>query len=459
MNTGLIKNVAILIALICFMIPIAHGEKPDWVKVHPVSEQYYAGIGVAQKSPGSKDYMQKARDAALNDLASQTGINLTGAVWQTIIEQAGVDEDVYKRYLQTSAKTELEGFELANTWEDESEYWVYYKLAREPYEHKRQARVDEATNLALVQFSKARKSEQDYDIAKALRFYMQALPPIENYLALPLKVNYKDSEINLAGEIYTSLQSLLTQINLQPSRHKIQAKAGQPLPAPVEIKANFISLEEIKPPIAGLPLKFSFAKGDGKLATRAITDEDGVARSQVTRIKSTEEVQIIKAELDIEKFFDLAKASPIMLGISRSLTIPTATVVLDVFSITAYVTSREVHFGGPLGSAAIEPALKKSLAQFGFSFTGIKRNADYAISIEAESRKGAEITDGMYSAYVNLTVTAFDNVQNVEFYKKSLHDIKGIDQTYDKAGRKAFENAGQKVNEELIPDLIQAIQQ
>ena len=60
-----------------------------------------------------KDYIQMAKDAALNNLASQITVNISGEKIRAVIEKSGMVEDEFKRHIRTSTKAELEGFELA----------------------------------------------------------------------------------------------------------------------------------------------------------------------------------------------------------------------------------------------------------------------------------------------------------------------------------------------------------
>ena len=45
-------------------------QEPAWVRQHPVSEESYLGVGMASLSDG--DYVRKATESAVADLASQS---------------------------------------------------------------------------------------------------------------------------------------------------------------------------------------------------------------------------------------------------------------------------------------------------------------------------------------------------------------------------------------------------
>ncbi|MGB6035011.1 MAG: LPP20 family lipoprotein, partial [Cryomorphaceae bacterium] len=48
---------------------------PTWVQSRPITNSYYVGIGVAQKTQGT-DFRSAAKENALSDLASEIKVNV-----------------------------------------------------------------------------------------------------------------------------------------------------------------------------------------------------------------------------------------------------------------------------------------------------------------------------------------------------------------------------------------------
>jgi len=471
MNSINIKYLLPLILITSIIFSCAGGKKqdlaknkllqksdaPGWVTEHPISKLYYIGIGVVAKSPDSQEHIQMAKDAALNDLASQIAVNISGETYQTVIERSGMIEDEFKSHIHTSTKAELEGYELVDTWEDYSSYWVYYRLSKGQYALNKQEKIDRAVRLSLDLFTKAKNSERQNDISGALQFYLQALNPIEKYIAQTLEVDFEGLRIYLFNEIYSSIQNLLSKIELKPTSSKMEAKIGQPLKISLEVAAVYKAADGDEFGISNLPLSFAFTRGSGDLVEKARTDQQGIAKCRISKIKAFDAIQIIQVKLDISGMIALDEASPIIKGIVNSFTIPSEQIELSVSNITAYIKSSETHMGYQLDIPAIEPAFKDALSYYGFSFIDNKNTADYIITIEAQSKQGSEIMGEMYSSFVNFSVLVYDRNKGEELYKQSLHDIKGIDLNFDKAGLKAYKNAGQRVRDEIVSDLLAAI--
>jgi len=436
---------------------VAGDKKPDWVKIRPINAAYYIGIGVAPKSATNRDYTQIAKDNALNDLASQITVNISSEVIRQMVEKSGMVDEDFKSHIRSTTKAELEDYELVSTWEDKLEYWVYYRLSKALYQEQKQAKINKAISLSLDMFGNARSYEKSDDIEKAILFYLQSINPIEKYANEPLETEFEGSRIFLMNEIYASTQQLLGKIELKALNANRTAKIGQALAQPLEVSAIFLEADNRETAIANLPLKFSFVRGSGDFIDKVRTDRLGIARSQVSKITATDKIQMIKADLDIYSFVNQDSTSFLLRGILNSLAVPTTKFVLNVSGLSAYIEAEELHFGERLRIQHIEPALKRSLSAKGFIFLDTPTNADLVFKIDAESRQGAEIY-GMCSAFVNMNISVQDMVTGDEIYKGSLHDIKGVDLDYNKAGLKAFENAAKKVSDSLVPDIIRRIQ-
>ncbi|MFQ5825538.1 MAG: LPP20 family lipoprotein, partial [bacterium] len=87
------KHLLILLVLLFTNLSFADDKKPAWVKKRPVSAQYYLGIGVSQKKGVNRDYIQSAKNNALNDLASEITVTISGEFINIAVEQYGMLEE------------------------------------------------------------------------------------------------------------------------------------------------------------------------------------------------------------------------------------------------------------------------------------------------------------------------------------------------------------------------------
>jgi len=200
-------------------------------------------------------------------------------------------------------------------------------------------------------------------------------------------------------------------------------------------------------------VKFYFVKGKGKLLARSSTNADGTASSQVSMVEASDKIQIIKAGVDMKSLAG-SQASPLVLGLLKSLNVPEARFILQVSGLTAYIESNEVSLGEKLDVLKIEPKLKEALADAGFSFTDDISQAEIMIKIEASARQGSKVYN-LFSAFADVNLSITDLTTGEEVYKKAFN-VKGIQLDFTRAGLEALKKAGEKM-EEFAPEISKKI--
>ena len=428
---------------------IASQKKPAWLENRPRNPLYYIGIGMASKSPTSGDFRAIARDNALQNLASEITITIASELIVKLVEQAGIVQEEFQSQIRSSTTASLEGYELVDSWEDQNEYWVYYRLEKDVYAARREDAINKAKALGWDLLSRARENETRGDASAAINLYVQALKSIENYITEPLERTHGGTTLYLQNEIFTGLQGLINKISLVPVQGSVKARTGRPLAEPLALISRFSDGS----PVNNLPLKLWFVRGDGDFVSRIKSNREGRAESKVIKIKSTDPIQIVQAELEIG---DDAEQSAITKSILRGINLPSTKFILNVSRMLFYVDSREMHLGQNLDLKYVEPRLKNLLAEQGFSFSEDVSQADFLIRVQASSRKGAEVYN-LFSSFVDLNISVINLATGDEIYKTSVDGIKGIQLDYEKASIEALKNAGKKL-EEVLPDLLAKLQ-
>lgn len=429
--------------------------QPSWVKNRPISAEHYIGIGMSVKSGNSSDYIQAAKETALSDLASEITINISNEVFHQVVEKAGVVAEEFKSQIQSSTKAELEGYELIDSWENSGQYWVYYRLSKQTYQKNKEQKLRQAASLSRDLFQNSLNATAANDIDKALIMAIKALYPIEKYLTEPLETEIDGRRVYLMNELYGHLQDLLTRIELVPQNAARNGKVGKALSSPLEVSAQFRQTNGQSTAISNLPLVFSFIRGNGQMITQSRSNRNGLASSTVSKITATDNLQLIKVELDMSSYS--TDSSPITANIIKSLPLPAAKFTLTIAGVMAVIEAEEISLGQKSRLLHVEPIVKNHLSSKGFSFVDSPANADLLIRIKAESHQGQEVY-GMFSAFVDLNLSVIDLSSGNEVYKGSLQNVKGIDLNYEKGSLKALKNAADKVVKEMIPEMLQKIQ-
>lgn len=437
----------------CIIFPFflfAQGKKPSWVEQRPAVRGYYIGIAVAPKTGTPQEYIQRAKDGALNDIAQQIVVTINANQTSKLSEKLGDVQQEYQSQVKTSTAAELDGVETVAAWESDTDYWLYLRLSIEKYEQLRAEKIRKATALALDFYSKAKAIEKN-DIPHAIQFYVQSLSAVQKYLAEQLQVSYSGAQIMLGNELFSSLQSLLNQIELKPKNPKLEGQVGSAVRQPVEVTATNIADNT---PMKNLAIGFSFLRGAGELVASVPTNASGIASTQVTKITATDKLQIIKAEVDLSSLLGASERSALFETLLKSFTIPSARILLNITNQAIYFEVEESILGNPMKLPRIEPALKQELSSKGFSFVDDVSKATLMITIKANGRDGGEY-QGMYTVYADANISVTDLTSGEEIYKTAVTNFKGISINYDKAGVKAYDELIGKLISEVLPAILQ----
>lgn len=440
-------------ALSCMVLVLAPARAgtPSWVEKRPSSAEFYIGIGSAEKRGTPDEYTLRAKHTALNDIASQIVVAISGEQISRISEQMGKITDDYQTQIRSTTSAELEGVESVDTYESDTQLWVYLRLNIAEYQRLRQKKMQQAATLAFDYFTKGRSSEKEDKGADAIRSYLQALSAVSKYIAEPIERTYEGRKIFLVNEIIQSLQTVLNSIEIEPKNSPLEAQVGKPIKVPVEFTVRSMNAKGQPKPCAMLPVRFSFLRGKGELVQTSSSDQAGIASTRVAKITATDKLQMIAAGVDLQAMLG---SDPVMESLVKGFTVPGGKTIVNVAGISVFIRTQETQFGSALRLPRIEPVLKGMLSSEGFSFTKTQGTASISIDIKADSRQGSS-TMGLCVAYADATVSVIDLTTGDEIYKNSVSNLKGVSDTYDKAGMKALDEAASVLKNEVIPLLLE----
>lgn len=125
-------------------------ERPAWVANKPTEEGYYIGIGSASKR--LNDYLGIAKKNALQDLVSDIRISISSTSILNQIDKNYQFKEEYESNIKTTAADDIEDFERVASFEDDQNYWVYYRLSKTRYQAQKQqgSRSGKEHGLAIL---------------------------------------------------------------------------------------------------------------------------------------------------------------------------------------------------------------------------------------------------------------------------------------------------------------------
>jgi len=428
--------------------------RPAWMSAKPQPESYFVGIGHSAKGQVN-NYVQEAKKSALEDLVSEIKVNVSSTSVLTQIDNNKEFQERYEQMVKTTAADEIEEFETVDSWEDEKNYWIYYRLSKQRYREIKEKQKRDAVTLALDYFTKAKQSEREANTPQALAFYYQGFRAVEKYLAEPISLTFEGKEIILTNEIYASMQRLLDDIQLTatPAQLTINRRVSQGSQS-VMIQAITKSSKRV---LADLPLRAAFDKGSGDVFPDYKTSAEGQAKILLTKIGSRELEQSLGVSVNILAFAG-ANPSPIFVLVSSKITVPKASIILEVQRPLVYVNSSEKNFGSSRTNLQITNKIKNYLSKEGFEFTEERDKAELFLDVTSDSEKGA-VSGSIYISYVTSVIHVSTARDNKEIYATTLERIKGYSLDHERASQEAYSKSLEILELEKLPELLNAILQ
>ena len=428
--------------------------KPDWLLAKPDQSIYYIGIGQSRKD-GTSNFIQKAKKSALEDLVSEIKVNISSSSVLSSIDANKEFQDKYEQIIQTTAADEIEEFEQVSTWQDDFNFWVYYRLSKQRYKEIKAEQKRNAVSISLDFFKKAKESERAGELVLALGFYYQGFRAIQKYLGEPIQLEMDGKTILLTNEIISNMQYLLDKIEVSLTPIELSLNRRVSLhDQTITVKA----MDKVsKKNISDLPLKAGFEKGSGDVYPTYKTNTSGLATILLTKITSKELEQTVVVKVNPLSF---AEPSPTKIDslIVHKMVLPRATLVLKVQRPLVHIISLEKSLGVNKSSFQITNRVKNYLSNAGFEFTEDKTKAELEVEIEANSEKGA-VSGSIYITYVTAVIRVAVVNGNKEIYATTLDRVKGFSLDYERSSQEAYNKSLEILDKEKLPELLNSILQ
>lgn len=422
---------------------LSYAQEPDWVRVHPVSDKEYIGVGMANES--QTDYMSQATQEALSDIASQISMQIESNSFLHQIDVDGMARELFEDKIEGSVKAWIEGQELVGTYSSNGTYYVCYSLDKNVYARNAEKRRMQAISTGLDYLNKGREAESAMDLSGAVNLYAKGLEVVESWLFMDLTTS---SGINVPVELYSALISVFRGMAITVSTYNLTC---QPFKAVSEPIAACLSKNGYVVP--NVRLKAEFVTGSGTVTPTIETDYNGTAEFYVTNITSKDIVQEIRITIDNSFWEDLPDAYIALIGENK---LPSAkvTLTLERGPATAYLHIGDNDLEG------CERGIRSLLANNHFSLTEDPDAAECFIDLSTVIEMGGTVNGGTYDlnvCYCTLELKIFDNVSQELLLDYSADKVKVLapaDKSVDGTLSMCVREVMKRVNREL-PSILE----
>jgi hypothetical protein len=422
-------------------------QRPSWLVDRPIDNSFYIGISGTSKLNNEFDYASNSKSKALEDLSSEIRVKVESNSVLFQLERNDSFRDSYESVIKSKVSQEIEGFELVDAWETDTEYWVYYRLSKAKFRDEQLSKQRTAQNLSLDLFKKGKDFEKNGDVLTALSSYLNSLKALHDYLGDLNEVEYEGRTIYMGTEIYNSVQVLMKKIKIS-SISSIDYKRG--VTRNKNIKVIVYCNGE---PLANVPLVAYFTSGVGELSKGVQSNGNGKAAFVLSSVSSPSSSQEIVLGIDLEKIRTEDKLYGAML---ESVQLPRHVISLNVSGPTVYLSSSEKILGKPSTSVTLKDYIIKKIVNNGFSITDSKSSADLICFISADTKKGTE-NSGVFVSYMTASFIIKNSKTNKVIYAGKLIDVKGVQLDFEKAGADAYKKSFKKIDKEILPEMQRVV--
>ncbi len=406
----------------------------------PSSSTYYIGIGMAMKRNSPAQYPNIAKKNAISDLASEIKVRVSGNSVLKQYENNDEFRETFTNNTKVSVQEDLEEFEQVDAWENESEFWVYYRLSKQKYREIKERKINAAIESGKSFVAKAESLKSAGKYQEAIKNYFKAFLEVQKYLDEDLRTNMDGKEVYFAAELLSRVEASLADIQLEAiyphGKSSYTAVWGQQI-SPGELRFKV----SVNGSSAGEGIRLGFSSDRARtMPEEASTNQNGIAGTSLKVSKGLKRREVLaKVILD-----DLGNR--VLKAYIRKLNIPSTRYFIEVRDPGVQVKSEEKELGKDRPQT-LASAFSSALSSEGFVSGG--EYIDYIAEIKTDTRKG-DVNDGFHSAYLNGSLLVRNRSSNEVIFKFSLNDIKGVGLDFNSASRKAYEEATKELERKAV---------
>lgn len=420
-----------------------YGEKPDWVKNKPVSNSYYYGVGIVNKS--TSDYRNAAVKDALDNLINEISVEISSSsIFSTLETDASFNQE-YSQNIQVSSKEALEGYEMTGSWEDEHHYYVIYQLSKAKHKQLKAKRLKTAIDRALQTYQTGEELKSKGLYKQAIVSEVQALEILMPYLDQEMYVDVNGKNVNLAVEIVHSIKSIESDVFLKASFLEKYIKVGQ------SISQNELYVEVTnggRRALSNIPVLFEYKTISTKRKT-SHTDNNGRANFNIGKIKHHKKHQEIFVSVDFDQIIKEGSNNRLLHKLISYKSINRLQIDLHVQSPTVFVSGLEYLDGKEFSANYdVKSQIQHALIENKFQISESRENADLELVYNIKSST-LVAANPLYVISSSGTVTVKE--KGTIIFSKNVDPQKAGHLTQKEAVNESIKKLSPRISNRIVP--------
>ncbi len=429
----------------CFRKPVV----PDWVNFQLSDPDYFIGIGSAPIIKKQNTHIERARRDALNELASAISVQVFSSNVLVTLVRNDIIKDEFNSLIRSRVTSDIEGYELVDSYADKKNYWVFYRLSKQKYyEQQRQKRLA-ATQNALSNYQLATRAEQQGDLKNALVNYAKTIDAVKLYLNENIIAEVDGMATNLVVKAFAGLTHILSTLRIHPQHSQVDVVFSE------EINPDMLTFrlqDAAGKGVAGFPLLGYYSERAMQQPVR-VTDAKGSVKFSVGKVRSSKQKETFRVAPDI---------SSILLESSTDFTVRKAILEMPFQTVSVPVHIRKPSIRFQIDAKMNNTTLTESMLVNTFNTLSLQSGygkggpeSDYICYIETDTRQQS-FNNGIYTSVLTGNIVLADKQNNIR-YTTQIDPVKGMQLSPEKAGLEAYNVLQQQIATRYFREIEEAI--
>ena len=307
--------------------------RPEWVKQRPVSNEFYIGIGMVSKQAFPMDYMKRAKNQAIADIASEISVKLNSQSTLNTLDYGDEFFEQYNSNIKITAQGDLEDYEIVDSYQNDYKYWVFYRINKKKYYERQKQKREKAIKISKNFFSQALDDQKNNNYNEALINYLKAMDAIKLFFSDLLEMDLNGKKIIYNKELITKFKNLIRKITVKPLNKVVRVKNGYSIG---KDKLTF----RISPPTKGLAFLFAYSGGIIK-NHRAISNYQGLIYTNIDEVSNKRKNLELTTIMDFDYIFQQADVDYIFKKLFDNVQLPKAKIKIIVSNPNLYINFKD----------------------------------------------------------------------------------------------------------------------
>lgn len=426
---------------------------PGWVNERPVSSLYYIGIGSAAPNPIPGEALRTAKERAAADLVGEIALRVESTSLLESEERNGEVQQDFSNTITSRAEERIAGFQVVDVWQGPQGCFVYYRMEKARYQAERNARRQDAIDMALLEHEAGKSDLAAGNLQGALNHWGAGVLGLEEFWNEVNRATLDGAEVSIEPHLLRAMREAISNIDLRAAVERVTLSAQGNFKFPLGLHATLQGSN-----VRGVPLRYRYHNGTYMKKATEFTDDEGTVVAIVQGVNPERPDPNFSCTLDLLRLLKAAGLSSVLVELLGDIHVDSVTLPVNVDMPSVRIVSspdsqlEQALHAGPM------TAIRSLLLQAGYAVVDRDEAGDFTVILELRSERRAPQGNlgNFHTAYVEGGLTLRNAGGNL-VDQIVLERVKGVQLDPAAALSLALTNTAEALKEKHGNALIRAL--